>query len=163
MREIPLSRGKVALVSDEDYENISQYKWYAHFSSGKWYAYRNAQSLEGKRQTISIHRSILDVGPISQVDHIDGDGLNNIRTNLRPATKLENSQNKGRQWNNTSGFKGVSYFKRTGRWVAHISIGGKNFHLGFFSTREEAARAYDEAALAHYGQFARLNFPEPAA
>src|SRR5271157_1434079 len=102
-----------------------------------------------------MHRFVLDV--YSPVDHRDGNGLNNQRRNLRKATKSQNGQNRDKQANNTSGFKGVSWHSASNRWVAQITIDKKRTHLGLFVDKEKAACAYNKAAKLHYGSFAKLN------
>ena len=156
-RQIPLTQGKVARVSDHRFEWLNRWKWCARFQRGIWYAVRN----EGKfpfRKTILMHRAIMGVTDRKiQVDHRDGDGLNNQDDNLRVATNAENSRNRGKQKNNTSGFKGVSPYGKKHR--AYIRVDGKTIYLGSFSTAEEAARAYDAVAKKYHGPFASLNFP----
>jgi HNH endonuclease/AP2 domain len=95
-----------------------------------------------------------------QVDHINGNGLDNRRSNLRLATKRQNQQNRQRRINGSSIYKGVSLFKRDGTWKSQINIDGLQKHIGYFKTQEAAARAYDAAALKHFGEFARINFPD---
>lgn len=93
------------------------------------------------------------------VDHRDGDGLNNRMDNLRPATCAQNSANQARPVSNTSGYKGVSWRKRDRRWYAYIKVNGKQCHLGSYATAQDAAHAYDAAAIAAWGEYARPNFP----
>ena len=94
----------------------------------------------------------------SRVDHINGNGLDNRRSNLRPASRSQNGANRGAPSNNTSGFKGVTRFRL--KWMAKIQVHGRTIHLGLFATPQEAARAYDTAALEHFGEYARPNFPK---
>jgi hypothetical protein len=94
-----------------------------------------------------------------QVDHEDGNGLNNQRSNLRIASPTQNQGNARRRKDNTSGYKGVSWYRRTNKWKAHIRVDKKLRHLGYFIDLTDAARAYDAAALEHFGEFAHLNFP----
>lgn len=95
--------------------------------------------------------------PEGDLDHIDGNGLNNHPDNLREATHTENMQNRRKHRNNTSGYKGVSWIRRYGKWQATISVNGKNINLGRFDCKVEAARAYNQAAIQHYGDRAELN------
>ncbi len=153
--KIPLGRtGLFALVSPEDAERLRGYRWSARKAkNGRMYA----------QVTISMH-SFLMGKEVALVDHIDGDGLNNQRDNLRPATRSQNSQNRGKTRKNTSGFKGVTWCKQSQKWRAQIEIGGgkvrKGLNLGLFENKADAARTYDSAAKLHFGEFARLNFPE---
>lgn len=151
--------GLVALVDEADYAWLSQYSWCPdrrHRKRGHDLFYARAR-VNGRAEY--MHILILGAG----VDHRDGNGLNNQRYNLRPATQLGQSWNKARQSNNKSGFKGVTRYKpqRTAvRWQALITINGKQTYLGLFPTPELAAIAYDSAAREHFGPFAKTNFQE---
>lgn len=105
-----------------------------------------------------MHRFILDAPHGMEVDHKNGDGLDCRRENMRLATRKQNAFNRKRPSVNTSGFKGVTLVKPTGKWLAQIEVGGKNMHLGTYESKIEAARAYDKAAIKYHGEFARLNF-----
>lgn len=156
-KEITLTQGKVAIVDDSDYEYLSQFKWFAHFDGANWYARRNTRHANGKRSAIIMHRAIMDAPAGLEVDHIDGDGLNNQRSNLRLTTHQRNTLNQRVRRNNTSGYKGVSWHEHTQRWQARIASDGALLHLGIFDTPEEAAVAYNNAALEYHGEYARLN------
>jgi hypothetical protein len=132
---------------------VQPYDWYAHKKGKTFYAERSEQIAGGQR-TVSMH-SLLTGYP--RTDHIDGDGLNNHRANLRAASNAQNLHNQGVNTKNTSGFKGVSYYSRNGKWQAKIRVNGIKRHLGHFLTPEDAARAYDKAALELFGEFARSN------
>lgn len=124
-----------------------------------WYALPGPKTVYAKsHDNRLLHRTVLGVDSSTCVDHIDQDGLNNTRGNLRPATKSQNGANRGRNRNNRSGFKGV--YQRGRRFVAHIGVNGHHHHIGRYGTAEEAARAYDNAARHHFGVFAWRNFPE---
>jgi hypothetical protein len=153
--EIPLTRGLVAVVDAEDVERVlAAGKWQALVGDHTTYAQRNVYE-QGQRRTVLLH-TFLTGWP--RVDHRDGNGLNNRRSNLRPATARQNMQNRRIQSNNTSGYKGVG--RQWNRWRATIQIDGRQVHLGTFGDPADAARAYDAAAREHFGEFARLNFPE---
>jgi len=154
-REIPLTRGQCALVDDADFETVvSAGKWQAAPGCNTFYA-RHAYRRDGKVRHVHMHTLLLmSLG----VDHIDGNGLDNRRQNLRPATGSQNAMNRATPRDNTSGFKGVH--RNRLRWQAQIKAGGRRISLGTFDTPEEAARAYDAAALHHFGAFARPNFPQ---
>lgn len=160
VREIPLTRGMSALVDAADYERVvAMGKWGADPSGRTFYARKNLHHPGRKQTTLLMHTFITGW---DRVDHINGDGLDNRRANLRPATHSQNMANKRRYANNKSGYKGVYWSGRPGLrrvWAAAIKQGGKARRLGRFEHPEEAARAYDAAARELFGQFARLNFP----
>lgn len=151
--------GLVALVDEQDADEVLPYRWTVLCQPPyrRFYAATNVQ--QGK-SLLRMHRLILGIDdPRVEVDHIDGNGLNNVRSNLRIATRLQNARNLSRRSDNTSGFKGVSWRAKKGDWRAYIVCNGRQSHLGCFDNAEDAARAYDRAALERFGPFARLNFP----
>lgn len=160
--ELPLSRGLVAIVDADDPLEPWSWKWYAH-SGGHciFYAARRAYS-DGKGALIYLHRFLLDAPEGLQVDHVNHNGLDNRRANLRLATPSRNTQNQsGLLSTNTSGYRGVFRYKLVGRWRAGIRLDGSTRHLGYFDTPEEAARTFDRAAVEMFGEFAGyLNFPD---
>jgi hypothetical protein len=156
MKEIKLSQGKVALVDDGDFEWLNQWRWAAHKNGYVFYVVRVVYTPTPK--TIQIHRLITNAPKGMVVDHINGDGLDNRRENLRLCTVAENNKNRRRNSNNTSGYKGVR--RDTYKYKAAIKSENKLIHLGMFSSPEDAARAYDKAAKEIFGKFAKLNFPE---
>ncbi len=158
MREIELTQGKVALVDDEDYAELSKHKWHAAKIGKRWYASRNVGKRPYRRQ-VYMHRQILNPPPGFECDHINGNGLDNRRCNLRVCTHSQNLQNQ-RIGGGASEFKGVHWYKRDKIWHAQIKHSGKRHHLGVFTDETDAARAYDTAAREHFGNFARLNFPK---
>lgn len=158
-REIHLTRGKVAIVDDEDYEWLAASSWCYKPDKRTGYAIRRG-SRSDRTQTIWMHRQILDAPPGVQVDHIDGDGLNNRRANLRFATNTENQRNQRTPRNNSSGFKGVHVHRRNGLYVVTIRIDGATRQLGQYANKVIAARVYDKAARDAFGEFARLNLPD---
>jgi hypothetical protein len=145
-------------VDDEDFEKVSQFKWYASLNDGHYYAMRKPW-VNGKPETLLMHRFIMGLkhGNPLQVDHIDNmQTLDNRRSNLRVTLK-QNQQNRGMQKNNTTGFKGVVWHKNRHAWQAQIRINGKRLYLGLFPTAEEAAQVYDDFAWLLHGEFARTN------
>lgn len=158
---IPLTQGKHAQVDDQDFERLSRWAWYAvkNKRHRTWYAVRSG--LNGSQ--IRMHREILGVtSPEIEVDHRDGDGLNNQRFNLRECTQHQNKFNRGLFRSNTTGYKGVVFVKynnRSYKYRAQLRLNKKLLYFGFYDTPEEAARAYDAAAKECFGEFARLNFP----
>lgn len=159
---IPLTKGKFAVVDDEDFEALSAFRWHAYPDRGTFYARRSDYSEGHVAKTVLMHRQVLGAGKGEQVDHVNGDGLDNTRTNLRFCTPLENARNARRRKDNQSGFKGVVWHKQRKQWVAHIRIDGKLKHLGLFPTKEDAARAYDEVAKRIHKEFANLNYKKGA-
>ena len=155
VRYIPLTQGKYAIVDAEDYERVSRYKWCLSRTGNQLYAYRKHRG-----KTIRMHQFIMKPPKGMVVDHIDGNGLNNRRSNLRICTRPENNLNRRRNPNTATGFKGVWRDKKTGKYWAHTQLKGKRIRLGAFDTAVEAAHAYDRKAIELFGEFARLNFPE---
>lgn len=157
MRQVPLSRGMSALVDDADYDRVmAMGRWCADPGGTTFYARKNLYQPGRKLTSLLMHAFLTGW---SRVDHINGNGLDNRRANLRPATHAQNMRNKPMYRNNRSGFKGV--YRRKNRWCAQIKHEGKLRHLGSFAAAEEAARAYDIAARELFGEFARPNFPTP--
>ena len=155
-RRIPLTGGHVALVDDEDADRIlAMGAWQAQLNGAVIYA-RKSIWIDGRPTSVNMHSVILGA---PRVDHINGDGLDNRRVNLRPVTHGQNIYNQRRRSTNTSGYKGVSH-RSSGRWQAYIQAQGRRYHLGTFHDPADAARAYDTAATKLHGQYARLNFPE---
>ena len=154
--EINLTQGKVALVNDEDYEEINRYKWYAVKKPHSFYAVRMSPRIQGERDTVWMHRAILGIGGGLDVDHIDRDGLNNTRENLRVATRSQNRANLISKCG-SSKYKGVYWRNRGNRWEAQIGFNGDRLFLGSFSDEADAALRYNEAAIQLFGEFARIN------
>ena len=152
-----------AVVDDEDYDALACFKWHVvRMGAGKkcLYAARNAK-IGGKWRLALMHRVILGAGSGLVVDHIDGDGLNNTRSNIRLVTQSENMRNQKTRGDNKTGLRGVYRSGKT-RFTATLMCDGIVHYLGHFKTREDAARAYDAAARLHFGEFAHPNFPELA-
>lgn len=148
MKLVELSRGGFARVDDEDFERISQHKWYAWSKGKTTYAVRNHPDGGMIMMHKEIYSSNLDI------DHRDRDGLNNCKNNLRPATKSQNQANTGLRINNTSGIKGVYFNKKDRRWMARITVNQKMLYLGSFIDPLEAKKAYDAAAKKYFGEYA---------
>lgn len=152
MKEIKLSQDKVALVDDSDYESVSAHQW----SFGvKKYAVRVS-----KKSAILMHRQIMGDPqfPNAQIDHINLNGLDNRRSNLRWVTKSQNMMNCPKRKAGANKFKGVYCYKnRNKKWAAYIKLDYKRKSLGYFYTEIEAAEAYNKAALKYFGDFARIN------
>lgn len=160
MREIKLTQGKVALVDDCDFEELNKFKWHAYQCGKNFYAGRGIW-VDGKTYSIKMHRQILGLTTSKiHCDHINGNGLDNRRCNLRKCTHAENQRNVGINRLNKTGFKGVSWHSRDKRFEAKIRIEGVKKHIGYFVSVSDAARAYDEAAKKYHGEFAKLNFPK---
>lgn len=156
MKQIKLSQGKVTLVDDEDFDFFNQWKWDSQKSRNTYFAKRYARIKEKfSERTILMHRVIMKTPQGMVVDHIDGNGLNNQRSNLRNCSNTENLRNQRINKNNTSGAKGVS--RNRNKWMASIRINGKQKNLGRYTDKKDAVIAYNEAAKKHYGEFALLN------
>lgn len=161
MPEITLTQGRVALVSEEDHGWFTRWSWCVNKGGYAQHGIR----VNGKQRMTYMHRAVMERmlgGPIPkglEIDHINGNKLDNRRENLRLATRRQNMMNNRGKKDSVSRYKGVSFEKRTGRWLARMKIAGKQTYLGSFVTEEEAARAYDAAARRVHGEFGKLNFP----
>jgi hypothetical protein len=156
---VPLTRGCEAVIDLADIPLVTGWNWTAHSSRRTFYAFRRETVVGGKfrQKLVLMHRLILNAPDGLKVDHINGDGLDNRRENLRLATVAENNRNVGLRSNNTSGIKGVRFHKPHGKWQAQIMIGGCQKHLGYFETAEDARDAYARAAVQFHGHFARTS------
>lgn len=156
MKKIELTQGYFALVDDEDFEYLNQWKWsiYSRPSHSKTlYAIRNYRKEDGIKGTIKMHQQLLGKIENTQIDHVDGNGLNNSRKNLRRVKHGQNIANRPVTKNNLLKLKGVT--KRKNRFQARIIVNKKQIHLGSFKTAKEAHEAYKKAALELHGEFAK--------
>lgn len=151
---IPLTQGQQTIVDDEDYTFLMQWKWYCH----QGYA-RRTEGGGRKARQIHMHRIILKAPENMEVDHIDGDKLNNQKVNLRLVSHASNTQNARPRKDGRSPFKGVIWHSQSNKWRPRITVNHRRIHLGYFTDEIEAAKAYDHAARKYHGEFARLNFP----
>jgi len=154
MKQIPLKNqyNIFALVDDEDYNHVMRYKsWRLQIHGG--------HAVTGIR-SIKIHWLLLECPDGMEIDHIDHNPLNNQKSNLRVCLRSENCANRRRQTNNTTGYKGVSFNQILNKYAAYNKKDGTKFHLGLYTTAEEAALVYDKKAKEAFGDFAFLNFPD---
>lgn len=158
MKQITLTQGKVARVSDHRFDYLNQWKWQAVLVDNVWYAQRAEE--QPHPRTIYMHREIAGAPQGTRVDHRDCDGLNNVDENLRVCTASQNAANRKMNINNSTGFKGVipTGNQKKNPYKAEIRFHRQKIYLGSFPTAEEAARAYDEKAKELFGEFARTNF-----
>lgn len=165
MKKIELTQGQFALVDDEDFEYLNQWKWCIVPRKYTSYVYRAVYGEKGPmtRRGIYMHRLLLD--PFNELpyniktDHIDGNGLNNQRNNLRISSDCENHHNRRKGNNHTySKYKGVSFYKNSNKWCAKICCNGFKLNLGCFDSEILAAEIYDQKARELHGKFAKLNF-----
>lgn len=159
--KIRIGKDRFALVDQADYDFIKDYLWYC--SANKWGAYVQGfpkGQAGNNRKRVSMHRVILNAPKGMCVDHINGNGLDNRRGNIRLCTPAENSYNRKLQHNSTSGHRGVYWHKASRRWRARISYARENISLGYYNNLEDAAKAYKEAAKKYYGEFCPIEKPE---
>jgi len=156
-RAIQLTQGKFAIVDSGDCDWLSKFNWHAHERGRTWYARRAASS-----RTVFMHRAVLEHHGFDlssgEVDHINGDGLDNRKSNLQIVSHAENIRKSRVQKNNKSGFRGVSWHKGDRRWQAFVEVDNIRKYLGSFKNKIDAALAYDQAAKIYFGKFANLNF-----
>jgi len=160
MEEIQLTQNKVVLVDDDDFPRLSQHKWFAHYclSTKDYYAVRNGSRKLSKRTLIWMHREIMKATKGQEIDHINGNRLNNSKSNLRFCNHTQNMQNKQRKGIFSSQYKGVCWHKNHKIWEAKITYYKKQINLGYFKDEIQAAKAYDKKAKELFGEFACLNF-----
>lgn len=161
MITMELTKGKFCLIDQESVDIISEHNWHctALHGSSLYYAATNVRKGDRQKQVL-MHRLIMGCRAGQEVDHIDGNGLNNQRSNLRLATHQQNLFNQKKRAGGTSSYKGVSWCKRSEKWLSQIMINKKTKFLGYFADELSAAVAYDTAAIALFGEFARKNFSD---
>jgi hypothetical protein len=157
VKQIPLTKGKEALVDDQDYTYLMQWPWSA-IKNGK-YAVRYKRLCDKDCASVIYMHDVVAArsGLIGKVDHINRNSLDNQRANFRLATNSQNLANRGPQTNNTTGYKGVVWDRQRCRWIAQIKVRMKHIFLGRYDIKIEAAKAYNEAATKYFGEFAYLN------
>lgn len=160
MKTIPLTKGLVGLVDDEDFERVNQYKWTTAYSKALGIAYaQRSVKINGKWTHVLLHRVIMNAKKGQRIDHADGNGVNNQKYNLRLCTPAENQRNVKCHRDNVSGFKGVKPNRNSRRnpWSSFIFVNGRTKYLGCYPSRIDAAIAYNIAAIGNFKEFARLN------
>lgn len=155
MKEISLTRGLSTTVDDEDFDLLNKYKWRADKKKHKFYAQRTHRFDNGTKKTIAIHVLILGT---TWVDHIDGNPLNNQRSNLRMCTPKQNSMNTRSHFGSSSKYKGVSWVKKYKHWRSEIYFNGKTIYIGSFQNETDAAIAYDKMSTELFGEWGKPNF-----
>jgi hypothetical protein len=153
---VPLTQGRYAAIDAPDYDLVNRYLWCAQKGYNTFYATTNIRRSDGGWTHLRLHTLLAGY---NQTDHTDGNGLNNTRDNMRDASHSQNGANTPKRAGTTSRFKGVSWHKNSGKWIAVIQIDGKSKYLGLYTDEIEAALAYDRAARQIFGEFGRYNFP----
>lgn len=154
MKKITLTKKKFAIVDDNDFESINKYKW---CFSGRNYAIRRVGNSRKNTKIILMHRQIMSVPKGMITDHINGNGLDNRRINLRICTNIQNLQNQSLRSDNTSGYKGVCWDKKRNAFMSYINISGVRKYLGRFKSIIDAKNAYNSTASEYFGEYAKLN------
>src|SRR5690606_25463401 len=151
---IQLGHDRFTLVDEDDYHILNKHNWSVH----KKYAYR-IEFIDGKRVHIYMHRLLTDAPSLQEIDHINGDTLDNRKSNLRFATRSQNAMNKvDRGVGSETGYRGV-YFTKNNCFYSIITINRKQLYLGTYNYAKSAAEAYDDAARLYFGEYGRYNFP----
>lgn len=159
MKRIPLTQGQFAIVDDEDFDWLMQWKWHALWGNcTQQFMAARSYWIEDKSYKSLMHREILGAAKGQCVDHWNRNELDNRRRNLRICSHSQNCCNIKQRSDNTSGFRGVHWYRNRSLWCAIINVNRKGHCLGYFSSKLDAAIAYDRAALKLHGEFARTNF-----
>jgi hypothetical protein len=151
---IKLTQGKEAIIDAEDIDLVSSFNWCAHGKTS-FYAARGVSLGNKKTKIVFMHRVIAKTPEGMDTDHINGNGLDNRKENLRHATSSQNKHNQGARCTNKSGFKGVSWSKKAGKWVAQICVNKKTKNLGYFESAADAHKKYCEASALMHGAFSK--------
>jgi hypothetical protein len=161
--KLETKNGYIFQIDQEDYDKIRNYPWYGYKST---YRLKNGEKKQctkyivahiSANERVNLHKLIMNTPVEIRIDHKNGDGLDNRKSNLRICTQSQNQMNKLKNCNNKSGYKGVSWDKTRNKWRSFIMLAGKNKCLGRFNSPEQAALAYNRAATKHFGEFAKLN------
>lgn len=152
---IRLTQGMFAIVDEDDFERVSQYKWAVEKGKATYYASRGI-TLNGKNTSQKMHSFIIGCSD-GQIDHINGNGLHNYKSNLRKCSHNQNMMNKKSYRNSSSKFKGVVFRPKNNNYQARISLNKKSIHIGCFTNEIDAAKAYNSKAKELFGEFAKLN------
>lgn len=154
MKEICLTKGMITIVDDDDFDMLSKYKWYVTNKKGTFYTQRRHEFPDGTKKTICMHYLIMGR---EWVDHIDGDPLNNQKSNLRICTPRQNSMNTRSHSDSTSKYKGVSLVGHNKRWRSEIYYNGKTIYLGEFDKETDAAKTYNDKSIELFGEWGKAN------
>lgn len=152
-----LTQNQLCEVDEPDLKLLGKYRWYADKGHNTYYAKTNIKQEDGKRKRLKMHQLLMRTPKGMHTDHINHDGLDNRRENLRVCTASQNQMNSRLRKGSTSKYKGVHWNKSKKRWCVRIKLNGKRKHLGYFTTEQEAALAYNKAAKEHFGKYANLN------
>ena len=156
-KQISISRGMTATVDDSDFNSVKDYEWYAVPGYNTWYAMR-WEGIRPQRKHVFLHRFLMGVSDSHVlIDHKNGNGLDCTRGNMRTCTRMQNTCNSVKQKSSAAGYRGVYRDKNENFYSAQIEVNGNKIRLGYFKTKEDAARAYNDAAIKHHGEFAKLN------
>jgi len=152
---VPLTKGFTAIIDANDVGKVDSWNWTAVVKPHTVYAQRTVKAEDGKRASVKMHRVLLNAPDGCEVDHADGNGLNNKKSNIRIADAFGNRQNRAVPKSNTSGLKGAFFHKRDNKWMSKIVANGRSIFLGYFPDKESAHAAYQEGSKKYHGEFSR--------